>query len=108
MKVGYNEVDWDKTDKEEVDLINAAIAASETPIHALDAIYDAGRKLLIALERGPERYEIQTGKMEFIEQNFLDLADRVASLEYKEDPRIHDTNELTQDEIKSRTDWRRS
>jgi len=87
MQVEYNDQEWDLTDKQEVDLINAAIAVSETPIHALDAIYDAGRKLLGQLEAEAEDeiyYEVHTEKMEYIANNFKGLADSVESLKYKE------------------------
>ena len=89
--VHYNNLDWDVTDKQEVDLILAAIEVSATPIHALDAIYDAGRKLLKALENEAadgNRYEVQTEKMEMIAKNFKDLSERVETLEYIEDPTI--------------------
>ena len=91
--VHYNNLNWDITDKEEVDLIKAAIEASATPIHALDAIYDAGRKLLRALEAEAnegKHYEIHTEKMEYIEKNFRELADRVATLHYRESSAILD------------------
>ena len=90
--VQYNNLDWDLTDKEEIDLIRAAIEVSASPIHALDAIYDAGRKLLKDLESeacNGIRYEVQTEKMEMISKNFKDLSERIEALEYIEDPTIH-------------------
>jgi len=85
--VKYNDIEWDLTDKQEVDLINAAIEVSNTPIHALDTVYDAGRKLIDFIEREAEDdiyYEVRTEKMEMIEKGLRTLADRVAMLRYKE------------------------
>jgi len=90
--VQYNNLDWDLTDKEEVDLVRAAVAVSASPIHAFDAIYDAGRKLLKDLENDAcngIRYEVQTEKMEMITANFRSLAESIEALEYIEDPTIH-------------------
>ena len=85
--IEYNNLDWDLTDKQEVDMINAAIEVALTPIHALDSVYDAGMKLLQSIEDEGDLgvyYHVQTVKMENIEKHFRELADRVATLRYKE------------------------
>ena len=88
MKLIYNNMEWDKTDKAEVDLINRSIDISLSPIHALDAPYDAARKLIIEIEREAKdgiRYRCQIDKMKMIVDNFKDLADRIEKLEFIED-----------------------
>lgn len=86
--IEYNNLGWDLTDKQEVDMINAAIEVALTPVHALDSVYDAGMKLLQSIEDEATNseiyYPVQTVKMEAIERHFRELADRVASLRYKE------------------------
>jgi len=91
MRIDYNDQEWDITDKQEVDLVNAAIEVSLTPIHAFDAIYDAGRKLMRELEQEAEDgnyYEVHTEKMEYIVKNFKSLADSIESLRYIESQEI--------------------
>ena len=80
----YNHMEWDKTDKEEVDLINAALAVSVTPVHALDAILDAGHKLILAIEDADDIFEVQAIKMRSIIVGFEKLANRVEDLNYIE------------------------
>ena len=87
MYIEYNDQEWDLTDKQEVDLINAAVEVSLTPIHAFDAVYDAGRKLIQELEHEAlegNYYEIHTEKMEYIVANLKSLADSLESLGYLE------------------------
>ena len=81
MRVAYTPTKWDITDKQEVDLINLAIEVSDTPIHALDSIYDAGAKLLRAIEHSDTIYSIQEIKLQSIVKGFRDLANRVEGLE---------------------------
>ena len=85
MKLVYNNQAWDKTDREEVDLINKAILLSQSPIYALDSTYDASAKLLYLLEKEAEegtRHKASKAKMILIAERFRDLATRVENLEF--------------------------
>ena len=87
MKLTYNNRDWDKTDKAEVDLINKSLEVSQSPIMALDAPFDAARKLIIQLEEDARQgvlYECQAVKLRAIRDGFNKLADRVEKLPYVE------------------------
>ena len=90
LKVSYNNLDWDKTDKEEVDMLNKSLEVSESPIMALDSVYDAGRKLLNVIEADDQIHVCEEGKLLLIIDNFLKLVDRLLMLPHNEGGGLHD------------------